>query len=148
MRLIHKSGVSVLLCMLSCVLLSGCKKNLYSNINNETEIEEITVDFDDENRIWKTVTVNLIENTKTTVLFQKEVIETTEDFDVEYSFIDFIKNTILTHSTTKTKILKNQEPQKVLWDITIRTNGDSYNLSGYDEYPFYWSELLEYMGER
>lgn len=158
MRKLHKEKVIILLlCVFTSILFSGCQKNTptknsntntsQSSDNDKVEIEKITVTFDDDKGITNEVTVDLLKNAKTTIEFQEEAIEKTEDIDVDASFSEFIRTNILAGSSTGTEDSKeDSDDQKVLWRIVVRTNNDSYHFNGFDEYPSYWEELLQYMG--
>lgn len=157
MKKIHRHRiVAVLLCMFTCALFSGCQKSTptkNSNVNSsqgsnkETVVEKVTVTYDDDNGETNKVSVNFLDNTKTTILFQEEAKETTEEFDVDDSFSEFIKENILTDSTADAgDSAEEADDQKVLWRIEVRTNDDNYHFNGFDEYPSYWEELLQYMG--
>ncbi|WP_455716002.1 hypothetical protein [Anaerosporobacter sp.] len=151
----YKTIIS-LVCIFTCILFIGCQKKTptknsntntsQSTNNEEIEIEKITVTFDDDNGTTKKVSVNLLENSKTTIEFQEEALETTEEFDVEDSFSEFIKTNILSDSSSGEDSKEESDDQKVLWRIEVRTNQDDFQSNGFDEYPSYWEELLEYMG--
>lgn len=137
-----------------CVFLIGCGSAAAGEgPGNDTAfrqgqtIEKLTVTYavDTTGGDTDQIRIDFIDGTREMKQFRgNEVLEQTEPYENVDELLSFVKDTLLPALEEETEGKESSE-QMILWNISVQTDEQSYHMKGFNEYPVYWDELLEYL---
>lgn len=144
MKKISRFGITTIMLLMMTVFIGCGNEKKLADINTD-EITSISVIFDDEEGITNTVTIDLEEKTKKTIVHGEESTETVEAIEIDEAFPEFIKDNVLQHIVEGEEDAGSRDTKRVVWRIKVLVGEESFQKNGFEEFPVYWDELLEYM---
>lgn len=144
MKKISRFGIITIMLFMMTFFVGCAKEDKVAGINAD-EITSISVTFDNEEGITNTVTVDLKEKTKKTIIHGEEKTESVETIEIDDTFPTFIKDNVLQHMVEGEEEAGSRDTMRVMWRIQVFVGEESFQKNGFDEFPPYWDELLGYM---
>ena len=126
-------------------MISGCGNK--KTTVNYTVVEKLIVDYAYNADTLRRVEVDFKTQEKTVIDYRGDMGEkSTISLENGDELLKYIEETILESWEAETsKKRKEHSEEKVIWKIQVRTDGDGFNLYGFenDEYPDFWDGLIE-----
>lgn len=140
-------GISLLCCLLAGCISSGCQKDEGEKIMSDEKINELEVTYFDKNNCSVMVTIDLKQGEKTRVVYAENMEEIVEPYKKLEDIETFVQEYVLARAKEKTISEENLDDQRILWRIYVRGETHNEHYTGFLEYPEYWTELIELLGE-
>lgn len=145
-----KCLLNIVMMMILCICFSGCGKENENQIEYSV-IEDITVMFVSDNSNYRNVKIDFLSGEKkVTDDYGESDTETISSFEDGEKLKAFLEQTIIPEISNGKASKVAEDDENLIWRIKINTDGGSMTIYGIGEenFPTYWDELLELLGER
>lgn len=125
------------------ILVSFISISCGKEVVTEDELEGISVTFYEKDK-GTTIEIDFADNEIKALEYADETQEMEYTFEKSKEVKEFIMDNIL--SKKNKSQLKNNDTSKILWHIVIWSKSGNYTytgLEGIDEFPEYWTDLME-----
>lgn len=140
----------VSLLAICCIMLSGC--NSVVEIGKDEVITGFSFRYDvDESKEGCTYYELNIDFLKEDIIMVVDTFPsgTKNNYTVtdKSKLMDYLRE-LVSHTDNQTeKSYKESPPKQLIWSFDVDTDTNSYNKTGFDDYPGYWEEIFDVLIE-